>query len=86
MPSGIRVVGRGVGAGSGVGSRGGGGYRDGGGDRGGGDNRIASAKALPPTHHLPHYPVKREMEAVYTLRAPLVVDVHSGASWGEAHS
>jgi DNA polymerase I - 3''-5'' exonuclease and polymerase domains len=35
---------------------------------------------------LPHYPVKREMEAVYTLRAPLVVDVHSGASWGEAHS
>jgi DNA polymerase I len=30
--------------------------------------------------------VKREMEAAYELRVPLVVDVHSGASWGEAHS
>jgi DNA polymerase I len=30
--------------------------------------------------------VKREMEAAFELRVPLVVDVKSGASWGEAHS
>jgi DNA polymerase-1 len=30
--------------------------------------------------------VKREMEAAFELRVPLVVDVHHGASWGEAHS
>ena len=30
--------------------------------------------------------VQREMEAAYELRVPLVVDVHTGASWGEAHS
>jgi DNA polymerase-1 len=29
--------------------------------------------------------VKREMEAAFELRVPLVVDVHTGASWGEAH-
>jgi DNA polymerase-1 len=29
--------------------------------------------------------VKAEMEAAYELRVPLVVDVHSGASWGDAH-
>ena len=29
--------------------------------------------------------VKREMELAYELRVPLVVDVHAGASWGEAH-
>jgi DNA polymerase-1 len=29
--------------------------------------------------------VKREMEAACELRVPLVVDVKSGASWGEAH-
>jgi len=29
--------------------------------------------------------VKAEMEAAYELRVPLVVEVHAGASWGEAH-
>lgn len=29
--------------------------------------------------------VKAEMEAVHPLRVPLVVDVHDGANWGEAH-
>jgi DNA polymerase-1 len=29
--------------------------------------------------------VKAEMEAAYELRVPLVVEVRSGASWGEAH-
>ncbi len=29
--------------------------------------------------------VKAEMEAAYQLRVPLVVEVSSGASWGEAH-
>jgi DNA polymerase-1 len=29
--------------------------------------------------------VKAEMEAAYTLRVPLVVEVHQGASWGDAH-
>ena len=30
--------------------------------------------------------VKREMEAAFELSVPLVVDVHTGATWGEAHS
>ena len=30
--------------------------------------------------------VKLEMEAAYELNVPLVVDVHTGATWGEAHS
>jgi len=30
--------------------------------------------------------VKHEMEAAYELRVPLVVEVHHGASWGEAHA
>jgi DNA polymerase-1 len=29
--------------------------------------------------------VKQEMEAAYELAVPLVVDVHSGLSWGDAH-
>ena len=29
--------------------------------------------------------VKQEMEAAYELAVPLVVDVHSGPSWGDAH-
>jgi DNA polymerase-1 len=29
--------------------------------------------------------VKGEMEAVYKLAVPLVVDVGSGATWGDAH-
>jgi DNA polymerase-1 len=29
--------------------------------------------------------VKREMEAAYELAVPLVVDVHAGPSWGDAH-
>jgi DNA polymerase-1 len=29
--------------------------------------------------------VKHEMEAAYELAVPLVVDVHAGASWGDAH-
>jgi len=29
--------------------------------------------------------VKREMEAAYELQVPLVVDVHAGPSWGDAH-
>jgi DNA polymerase-1 len=29
--------------------------------------------------------VKREMESAYELRVPLVVDVHAGLSWGDAH-
>jgi DNA polymerase-1 len=29
--------------------------------------------------------VKAEMEAAYELRVPLVVEVHAGASWGDAH-
>jgi DNA polymerase-1 len=29
--------------------------------------------------------VKSVMESAYTLRVPLVVDVHSGANWGAAH-
>ena len=29
--------------------------------------------------------VKREMEAAYELRVPLVVDVKSGPTWGDAH-
>jgi DNA polymerase-1 len=29
--------------------------------------------------------VKAEMEGVHPLRVPLVVDVHDGANWGEAH-
>ena len=29
--------------------------------------------------------VKREMEAAYELRVPLVVDVKSGRTWGDAH-
>ena len=30
--------------------------------------------------------VKHEMEAAYELAVPLVVDVHAGPSWGDAHS
>jgi DNA polymerase-1 len=30
--------------------------------------------------------VKRTMEAAFELNVPLVVDVHHGATWGEAHS
>ena len=30
--------------------------------------------------------VKDEMESAYELRVPLVVDVHSGPSWGDAHA
>ena len=30
--------------------------------------------------------VKHEMESAYELRVPLVVDVHSGLSWGDAHA
>ena len=30
--------------------------------------------------------VQREMEAAFTLKVPLVVDVHHGATWGEAHA
>jgi len=29
--------------------------------------------------------VKTEMEAAYELRLPLVVEVHRGATWGDAH-
>ena len=29
--------------------------------------------------------VKHEMESAFALRVPLVVDVHTGRSWGEAH-
>jgi DNA polymerase I len=29
--------------------------------------------------------VKHEMEAAYELQVPLVVDVHAGPSWGDAH-
>jgi DNA polymerase I len=29
--------------------------------------------------------VKREMESAYELQVPLVVDVHAGPSWGDAH-
>ena len=29
--------------------------------------------------------VKHEMEAVYELRVPLVVDVGAGRTWGSAH-
>ncbi len=29
--------------------------------------------------------VKHEMESAYELRVPLVVDVHAGPSWGDAH-
>jgi DNA polymerase-1 len=29
--------------------------------------------------------VKGVMESAYTLRVPLVVDVHAGANWGAAH-
>jgi DNA polymerase-1 len=30
--------------------------------------------------------VKTQMESAYELRVPLVVDVRSGRSWGDAHS
>ena len=30
--------------------------------------------------------VKHEMESAYELAVPLVVDVHAGRSWGDAHS
>ena len=29
--------------------------------------------------------VKNEMESVYALKVPLVVDVGAGATWGDAH-
>jgi DNA polymerase I-like protein with 3'-5' exonuclease and polymerase domains len=29
--------------------------------------------------------IKAEMEAVYELRVPLVVDVGAGPTWGSAH-
>ena len=29
--------------------------------------------------------MKNEMEAVYTLKVPLVVDVGAGPTWGDAH-
>jgi DNA polymerase-1 len=29
--------------------------------------------------------VKHEMESAYALDVPLVVDVHSGRTWGDAH-
>jgi DNA polymerase-1 len=29
--------------------------------------------------------IKHEMESAFALRVPLVVDVHTGRSWGEAH-
>jgi len=42
---------------------------------------------VPQTNLVEFRPwVKHEMESAYELQVPLVVDVHAGPSWGDAHS